>query len=1235
MWEIYSIGDSAYLAAILNAVAMISGTGDFRQLAGVGFLLGVLLVLFQGILQGGRGIRFQNILLAWLLYALMFGPTARVAIEDAYSGAVRVVDNVPLGPAAVGSLMSNVGYGVSRLFEQAFATPAMTDTGFADPLQTLMSVRKGTLSRIALGSANSPTPGADIERSFINYVADCTLYDVDIGTRSIDDILRDPSWDTALRSDLNVPTTELLLGGAPQLLPCDAAWTVLSQFTAVEFVPALVSNLQAQMRLAVPGDVTNKVQFALDAIAGAGVDAQNYMVMTAMVGFLEKGIVQTHENLGQWELAATTEQAAQQRNAQWAAEQTLFTRIVRPMMTFFEGLIFAITPLMAFTIALGPAGIAMTGKYLLFALWIQLWMPIMAIINLYLHMAIARDLDALQNIAGLDVPSILSLYKLDFLLQDYLATGGMLAASTPAISLMLIYGSAITATHLAGRLQGGDFIDEKISSPDVMRPAPALTTSPIMEHAPLRGTTTTGADNVLWRADVGQSVQRDLSSKERVAQETSRQFTSGLASVAASSAARSGETFDGRAMAWSYESSGSQTDRAMLQEAESLTHRYAESGLSSRQFAAALSAGIGASNKSDRGALTEAIKGVLRGGGTLTGTYATNEQLQDQIADDIARRVSSDRDFSARLAEGVKADLQSGARNVFAERLSEEERSTLQRQASDTLSASRSLERSESMAERFGTLGSYRAVEIGHAVASDPALMDRLYDRLDRLGLTGDHQRLASSWSYADVFADRGQANAAAGMALLLGYGEGDRQLTPREQQTAREAGFGILADAFGGPRPGGIAHGRNAGLDGRVPGYGAAQGQVNAANLRNPRFQTDGVPREVANHRRSTSERYDPTEVDRSHERHRGDTAAFGGGARDDVREQKRDQYAEMLREQAMLPRPYPQIAADEIGGFLTKFSQSGALTRAGLGGIVEKLADAYRKTGDWDQALTAAGSGWQEARDALIDTRMDQVRGYGLTDPQMAFFRAVSESFLPAGVHDLLDTDTSRATEHAREALIRAEGPTGEHIAELLTRSAISQDDTYLRTIGAYNRANTGSTPVSPPLSQNSVSDGWSGALLDLIAAPESRGNYNAWYGDSAQDRVDLADLTVDQVRDLQADLVRSNGGSAIGRYQFLDDTLDGLVERMELSGNERFTPALQDRMALQLARDAGMDDWIGGRISDERFAENLSQVWAGRPRDGSNESYYEGIQGNRATVDWNIVIASLRGIREGRGA
>jgi conjugal transfer mating pair stabilization protein TraG len=549
------------------------------------------------------------------------------------------------------------------------------------------------------------------------------------------------------------------------------------------------------------------------------------------------------------------------------------------------------------------------------------------------------------------------------------------------------------------------------------------------------------------------------------------------------------------------------------------------------------------------------------------------------------------------------------------------------------------------MAERFGMLGSYRAVEIGHAVANDPALMDRMYDRLDRLGLTGDHQRLASSWSYADVFADRDQANAAAGMALLLGYGEGDRELSQREEQTAREAGFGILADAFGGPRSSDIDPNRHGDLDGPDPTYGGAAYEVGAGNLRDPRSQADRVRGEVDGHRSLTRERYDPTEVDQSHERYRRETAAFGDGARDDVRAQKRDHYAQLLREQAMLPRPYPQIVADEIGGFLTKFAQSGALARAGLsglgedgpGGIVTKFGETLIETRDMGEALEAAGSGWQEARNALIETRMDQVRGYGLTDEQMSYYSAALGDMLPTvlpgatSVHDAFGTDLAQA----RAALIKAEGETGEHIAELLTRSAISTDDTYLRTIGAYNRANTGSTPVSPPLRQRSVSGGWTGALLDLIAAPESLGNYNAWYGNAAQDRVDLADLTIDQVRDLQADLVRTNGGSAIGRYQLLDDTLDSLMDRMGLSGSDRFTPALQDRMALQLARDAGMDGWIGGRISDQQFAHNLSQVWAGLPKDGSNESNYEGIQGNRATVDWSTVIASLRDIRSDRAS
>ena len=180
MYEIYSIGDGAYLTAVLNAVAMLTGAGDMRELAAIGFLMGVLLVMFQGILQA-RFPPLQNTLVAWVIYMAMFGPTAQVQIEDLYSGATRTVANVPIGVAFVGSAMSKVGYGVTRLFEQAFSTPAMTDYGFAAPLQILQDVRKGTWSTVAQGAANAPTPGADMEKSWSNYIADCVLWNIDTG----------------------------------------------------------------------------------------------------------------------------------------------------------------------------------------------------------------------------------------------------------------------------------------------------------------------------------------------------------------------------------------------------------------------------------------------------------------------------------------------------------------------------------------------------------------------------------------------------------------------------------------------------------------------------------------------------------------------------------------------------------------------------------------------------------------------------------------------------------------------------------------------------------------------------------------------------------------------------------------------------------------------------------------------------------------------------------------------
>lgn len=189
---------------------------------------------------------------------------------------------------------------------------------------------------------------------------------------------------------------------------------------------------------------------------------------------------------------------------------------------------------------------------------------------------------------------------------------------------------------------------------------------------------------------------------------------------------------------------------------------------------------------------------------------------------------------------------------------------------------------------------------------------------------------------------------------------------------------------------------------------------------------------------------------------------------------------------------------------------------------------------------------------------------------------------------------------------------------------RAARAYGRRILRLRAALNRSPAGSAT-------DNALDRWrTNGVLDLVAGPESRGNYNAWYRDAHQSEIQLADLTVGEVRALQRQLVRRHGGSAIGRYQIIDDTLGRLIVRMDLSGGERFTPALQDRMAMHLARDAGLDAWLAGAMRDERFAANLARVWAGLPAGPRNRSAYHGIQGNRAGVGWRTLVASLRDLR-----
>jgi len=136
-----------------------------------------------------------------------------------------------------------------------------------------------------------------------------------------------------------------------------------------------------------------------------------------------------------------------------------------------------------------------------------------------------------------------------------------------------------------------------------------------------------------------------------------------------------------------------------------------------------------------------------------------------------------------------------------------------------------------------------------------------------------------------------------------------------------------------------------------------------------------------------------------------------------------------------------------------------------------MSRFVDTLAQTGSVTEAVQAAGEGWQEARQAMIDTRLRQVENTGLTKPQRALFAAAVDRavLLPGGVEKALDTEYAQT----RAALLAAEGPMGEPIAELLERAAASTQDTDLATRRPVQRRHgAGRTPTQrglprfPPL-------------------------------------------------------------------------------------------------------------------------------------------------------------------------
>lgn len=149
----------------------------------------------------------------------------------------------------------------------------------------------------------------------------------------------------------------------------------------------------------------------------------------------------------------------------------------------------------------------------------------------------------------------------------------------------------------------------------------------------------------------------------------------------------------------------------------------------------------------------------------------------------------------------------------------------------------------------------------------------------------------------------------------------------------------------------------------------------------------------------------------------------------------------------------------------------------------------------------------------------------------------------------------------------------------------------------------------------------------ILNLIKKGESAasGGYNA-LGMAAKPVTDLTKMSINEVMKF---------GKAAGAYQIIPSTMQGLVKKLGLTGEEKFTPELQERLGTQLVKNRGYDDYRAGKMQPSKFAQGLADEWASLPMisgAGKGLSRYEGDKyGNHANIKVDE-MKSVLGINNG---
>lgn len=724
-WTIYSIGDGLFLAKVLQGVAMLFNSGLTQGAFALAVLLGVLYQGFKGT-SVAKGLDMAQIFVVFIMYSLFFIPKTNVCVIDCKTWRSETVGHMPLGVAVVGSVVSTVGHKFAQSFAVAFGEAQDTERAFLDPLKIVSKLRTD-ISYISRLSDIDAKAGGNFAKSWKNYFLECTNVGVDLGLLKVANLLESPDPTNAALFSSKVYGTAINVSGTEELLDCSSAHDKLVAYSKGPYMEKFLASLEEKtMDHGLPLTDTNaSINAALNSLGLLDTAVSDYVLATVLLPIYREAIEGKYLDTGAFAQALMLREARLARNTKLSAEESIFLKNMRPLLSFLEALIYSITPFMPLVLGLGFIGVSMLGRYILVLLWCAVLEPLMYVVNFFTLLS-ARG--AMQNLS-IPYQSMSGFRELLDITEDYIALGGLLMTSVPIIAGVVVYGSGHALASILSSAQMGGALKTTTVLPELSSNTPVTSGSPLFEKSLASGVVRDGGHNMV--ADF--SLSRGY---EEVSSRAQSKATSAMSAFSTSLANSTQSVF------------GTNVTHSTL---ERIGQAVASSKAQSSGVVTSLSKNIAESmglNLSQENALRGAVSSVLSGGGLdiglLSSLTLSNGQgvSQGEAVSRLSAKlnnVAQDKSLRAQFTQSVTQDVAQGVSTGFTESKSKSVNKTLAQSAEQAVSAQETLAKLQSSKASLGAMfnidgasmaklaanNEFLFSKIGHYVASSDTMLAR------------------------------------------------------------------------------------------------------------------------------------------------------------------------------------------------------------------------------------------------------------------------------------------------------------------------------------------------------------------------------------------------------------------------------------------------------------------------------------------------------------------------------